>query len=234
MQNDGASTSSSIDHLWSTVTRVKLPPKNIVITNDTLINIKSAKKRLDQEIKGNKIDQQRVDLDVVLSGFHSKPDVSVTVEKFVKLFNLTIKDVKSFYHYENKAAAKNFHHVAISFKEKSAQMKVLKEKSEMKSPIRLNQLMATPLRAEDKNPIITCLPSLSRFNLKIQKQLSGLKSHGVISEFQMGKLFLQFKQNSASEWMEVTNENMLKSYRDLVEVRNKQLSSTSNVRQKAL
>lgn len=233
MQSDGASTSSS-DHLWSTVTRVKLPPKNIVITNDTLINQKLAKKRFDQEIKSNKIDQQRVDLDVVLSGFHSKPEVNVTVERFVKLFNLSIKDVKSYYHYENKAAAKTFHHVAVSFKEKSTQMKVLKEKSEMKSPIRLNQLMAKPLKAEQKNPTITCLPSLSRFNLKIQKRLSGLKNHGVISEFQMGKLFFQFKQNSASEWKEVINEDMLKSYRDLVEIRNKQLVSISNNRPKAL
>jgi len=234
MQNDGTSTSSSNDYLWSTVTRVKLPPKNIVITNDTLTNQKSARKRLDQEIKGNKIDQQRVDLDVVLSGFHSKPEVNVTVEKFVKIFNLTIKDVKSFYHYENKAAAKTFHHVAISFKEKSTQVKVLKEKSEMKSAIRMNELMAKPLTADQRNPIITCLPSLSRFNLKIQKQLSNLKSHGIISEFQMGQLFFQFKQNSASEWREVTNEDMLKSYRDLVAERNKQLSSISNGRQKAL
>src|SRR5690349_2420931 len=95
-----ASFGSSSDQ-WKTVGAFKKPPKNIVITKTTLSDMKLAKERTKHAIALNKREQQRVDLDVILSGFLSKPNVDETVKKLVELFKMSMNDVKLYHAFEN-------------------------------------------------------------------------------------------------------------------------------------
>lgn len=209
----------------------KKPPKNIVITKNTLSDIKLAKKRTEQSIAQNKRDQQRVDLDVILSGFLSKPNVDETVRKLTELLKLARDDVKFYHHFENRVNSPNgscrvYHHIAITFKDKSCKLKLLKEKASMKGPIRLSLLVSKSKSTKQvhEDPIITCLPSLSKFNYNVQKQLSRLQSHGIITEFELGDTFHRFKVNPLSCWKEVSHLGMLDEFNEALAIKNKMMT----------
>lgn len=223
-QNGVSSSTSSVknnDHTWGARAPIKLPPKNIVINKNTLTELKASKKIRDLTIAQNKTDQQRVDLEVILSGFPVKPDVDVAVKKFLELFNASMNDIKSLYHFESRvnvsgSVSKVIHHVVVSFKEKSTKLKFLTTKTEKKCLVRFSQLTEQPSSQGQSNPSITCLNRLTKFNLNVERQLQRLLSQGIIEEFKLTGLLHEFRHNHCSTWILVTHLEMLKPLNDLL------------------
>lgn len=229
LPSSSTGSSASFDSARSTVGGFKKPPKNIVITKDTLNDIKLVKKRTNQTITQNKKDQQRVELDVILSGFLSKPNADEAVKSIVELLKLTMKDVKFHHHFENRVnslhgSCRVYHHIAITLKDKSLKLKLLKAKAEMKGEIRLSMILSKPATRASEDPIITCLPSLSKFNYSVQKQLTRLQSHGIINYYEFGDTFHRLKVNPQSAWKEVSYLGILDEFNEVLGMRNKMMS----------
>lgn len=222
--NDGASTSSGISDidelLYKTVT-FKKPPKNIIITKTTLADQKAAKKELQQTILRNKSDQQRIDNDILLSGFSSTPKVEIVLKKLMELINMPLKSAKLFHHFESRS----IHHVVITFKDYSTKVQFLNMKALMKHPLRLNQLTDQPLNGEQSNPIITCVNRLTRFNYAVEKQLYKLKSHFIVDDIKFADSLFHFNVKARSEWKTVTNLEILHPYNEVLIVRNKEIAA---------
>lgn len=238
MKNDdsssisGSSTSGSLASGSSTsrstfnFANFKKPPRNIIITKDSLKDQKFAKQKRKQQISENERDQQSLALDIILSGFPLKPNVNTVVETFLRLLNTPTTVVRSFHHFENKAnqnlkLTKTFHHIVITFKEKSAKLKLLEAKAALRMPIRWNQLSEAKDQEDEKNPIITCHTRFSKFNFAVEKQLHRLKNNGIIHEYKFENVFYCFKQTPVSEWKIVSIIEDINHLIDLVKYKSK-------------
>lgn len=190
----------------------KLPPKNIVITDNLLVDKRAERQKIEKEIASNKKDQQYLDNDVILSGFSLMTDLNSVTEKLCKIFSLPSNFVKSCYHFETKRKEAKVFHVVITCKDKSTQIQVLKEAKQ--TEIRMNSLIS--LKGEKFNPVITCNRRLSKFNNSTVKQLRKLKEKEIIAEVKFEGLFHHFKPNQTSSWKEVSHNAVLDPFNDIL------------------
>jgi len=191
----GASSSSST---YNFVT-FKKPPRNYIITNESINDQKLARQKRKQQINENEREQRRLDVEVILSGFPVKPVAKTIVEKFLSIQNVPIQKVKGYHQFESVAKGYNRfeeiqYFIVIIFKEKSTKSKLCKT-------IRWSQLSDNN---QDRNPIITCNDRLCKFNLGVKKQLEVLKAKGIIEEYQFKDVFFNYKQTPVSEWKVVS------------------------------
>lgn len=223
-RNGASSSTGSVennDRTWGIRAPIKLPPSNIVINKNTLAELKASKKMRELTIARNKTDQQRVDLEVILSGFPVKPNADVAAKKFLELFNASMNDVKSFHHFESRVivdsnVSKVIHHVVVSFKEKTTKLKFLATKAEKKCLVRFSQVTENLLSQGQRDPSITCQNRLTKFNLNVERQLHRLLSQGIIGEFKLTGFLHEFRHNHCSTWILVTHLEMLKPLNDLL------------------
>lgn len=180
---------------------------------------------LELTIAQNKLDQEKIGLGVILSGFPSPPNVDIAVEKFADHLKLSMTDLKGWYYFESPAslansATKERHHVVIVFNEKSTKLNVLDKTAAMSSPLRLSQLSNNqPQVWVRQDPVILCLNRLSHFNLTAEKQLQRLLSHGIIKSYKFTDFFFEFKQSSKSAWKTVTHNEVLSRYHSLLQLK---------------
>lgn len=220
----GASTSSStfgstekLDNLLIELAKVKLPPKNVVIDSNqrSKRDLEGTRKR---EIEENKLAQERLANDIILSRFPCKPNTETVITKLCNLFKILKSDIKFYRCFETRnndseGNEKRFHHIKIAFKENSIKLKVL---SQQKHPIKYSTLCDKPLMNAGGDPIITCLNSLSSFNIDISKQLQNLVVNRIIKDYRFTNKFFKFKQNPLSPWTTVTHRGVLQKWHDLL------------------
>lgn len=193
-KNSVASGSSTFDFV-----NFKKPPRNIIITKESINDQKLAKQKRRQQIAENEREQQRLDLDVILSGFPAKPECKTVAEKFLSIQLIPIEKVRTIYQFENKTNDGTFYHIVITFKDKSAKSQLLKTHAGLRRGIRWIQLKQN-IPNDQIDTIIKCHSRFSKFNFGVEKQLKRLSYNGIISEYKFNGLFYCYKQTPVSEW----------------------------------
>jgi len=218
MQSNDASSTSGSSTSGSLVSRAsrcsstyasvnfKKPPRNIIITKDSINDQKLAKQKRKQQITENEREQKRLDLEVILSGFPVKPVVKTVVEKLLSINKVTLDIVKTYHQFETKVKSfdpiekehieETFFYIIIVFKEKSTI-------SKLRKVIRWSQL-SDDYQLPDENPLISCNNRLSKFNLSVKKQLERLQRKRIIEAFTFKDVFHCYQQTPNSEWKEVS------------------------------
>lgn len=192
-----SSSSSTFDFI-----NFKKPPRNIIITDNSVNDQKLVKQNRRQQINENEREQQRLDLDIILSGFPLKPVCKTVVHKFLYIHSVPIDKVKTFYQFENKTGDQTFHHIVITFKDKPSKSQLFKAHAELRKPIRWSQLSEN--NCSESNAIIKFYNRFSKFNFGVEKQLYRLKASGIIAEHKFKDSFYCFKQTPVSEWKAVS------------------------------
>lgn len=208
-KNSKASSSSTFDFV-----NFKKPPRNIIITENSVNDQKLVKQRRRQQSNENEREQQRLDLDVILSGFPLKPACQTVVPKFLSIHSIPVDKVKNFYQFENKSGVQTFYHIVITFKDKTSKSQLFKAQIALRKPLRWNQLSDNYSR--ENNPIIKFCNRFSKFNFGVEKQLYRLKSYGIIAEHKFKDSFYCFKQTPVSEWSTVSVSEDLDHLMDLL------------------
>lgn len=191
------SSSSTFDFV-----NFKKPPRNIIITENNVNNQKLAKQKRRQQIIENEREQQRLDLDVILSGFPSKPVCKTVVHTFLNIYSVPVEKVQTFYQFDNKTGDQTFYHIVITFKDNASKSLLFKAHANLRKAVRWNQLSGCD-RSEN-NPIIKFHSRFSKFNFGVEKQLYRLKVNGIIVEYKFKNSLYCFKQTPVSEWKTVS------------------------------
>jgi hypothetical protein len=209
------SSYESFDNVLKARAMMKKPPKNIIITEDILVNQKMAKKNTRQEIASRKADQQLLDLDVILGVFLRRPNANFVVKKLLEILNTPMSEVRSYHQFEGcvDSFGKSSHHIVVTFKEKSTKLKVI----DAKVSLSLEQLVEK--HSEGYHPKITCRNRLTKFNSAIERQLKKLLSKGIIKEFRFSGFLFSFKSYS-SDWKVVEHHQILEPYFEMMRLKN--------------
>ncbi|KAG4066994.1 hypothetical protein HA402_007742 [Bradysia odoriphaga] len=207
--NGTADRSSTFDFA-----KFKKPPRNITVSANTVHDQKLIKQRRRQQISENEREQQRLDLDIILSGFPVKPVCKTVVQSFLDIHKIPIAKVKTFFQFENKAADQTFHHIVITFADKTSKAQFFAAHSNLQRPIRWNQISGND--GIENNPIIRLNNRFSKFNFGVEKQLRRLKDSGIIAEYKFKNVFYCFKQTPVSEWQDVSIKEDLDHLIDLL------------------
>jgi len=181
-------SSSSYDFV-----KFKKPPRNFIITNDSINDQKLAKQKRKQQVAENEREQKRLELEVILSGFPVKPVVKTVVEKFLKNNNVSIDKVRQYHQFESKGT-ENPYYIIIVFKGKSTISKLC-------NVIRWSRLSDNN---QIDDPFIVCKNRLSKFNLEVKKQLGRLKAKRIIEDYKFQYVFHCYQQTPNSEWKVVS------------------------------
>lgn len=198
---------------------LKNPPKNIVITENFLIEQKAAKKKLKEIIIQNEREQHSLELDVILSGFSLKPDARVIVDKLFKFFHIPKTAEEFSQTLVIRTDIRDFYHVIITFHDKSTKLLLLENYSILRSPLRQTQL--TNLNSSEGNPSITCKHRLSKFNQKVKRHLEDLKARSFVSEYNFNGSVFQFKPNPQATPKLVTDMEVLQPFIDAMIIEKK-------------
>lgn len=171
----------------------------------------------------HKLEQGKLDNDVFLSGFPVKPDHKKVKMALNRLYKIAPEMVDYSYQYEYvvksklqtrsapNEVAKQYHHVVISYKEKSIKNDIMKRKKEM-GPLKYEQLDPTVNSPADKAAVIRCSNRLSKFNLKAQGHLFKAKNEGKISGFQLHNGVFRVKEGENSDWKIIDTEASLEPF----------------------
>ncbi|KAG4066984.1 hypothetical protein HA402_007732 [Bradysia odoriphaga] len=197
-----------------TVVKSNKSLRNIVITQNSANEQKVQKAQRRQQIKENEREQQRLDLDVILSGFPVKPVCKTVVQSFLDIHKIPSGKVQTSFQFENRTVNKTFYHIVITFADKTSKAQLFVANNKLGNPIRWNQISGND-RIEN-NPIINFHNRFSKFNFWAEKQLYRLKGSGIIVEYKFKNVFYCFKQTPASEWQDVSIAEDLADLIDLV------------------
>lgn len=215
-------STDDLDNLLISLANIKLPPRNIII-DDRQRSKRDLRVMIQRDIEDNKLAQQKLEKDIVLSRFPCKPDLNIVIVKFCKLFKLSRSDIKFYRHFETtnncdkEGNERGFHHVKISFKEKSMKLKVISEYNPIEHPIKYSMLCDKSLKNADEDTTISCLSSLSRFNIDISKQLQHLLANRIIKDYKFtNNYFFEFKQNPLASWTTITHQGVIQKWHDLL------------------
>lgn len=176
----------------------------------------------------HRLEQHKVDNDIFISGFPLKPNEDEILESLVKLFDIDKEMIAYKYQYEfmprrgssnNPAASstlkqpqrKAIHHMVVSFKERNAKLDFMAAKKD-KGPITYEQLCRDAMSTDDKNTTIRCTHRLSKFNLKVQRELMITKSAGNLASFQLHNGTFRLKRKEDSPWERIDTEGDLKPF----------------------
>lgn len=185
------------------------------------------KKANDHEASLHKIEQERVDKDIFLSGFPIKPDHKKVAAKFTQIYGIEPEMIADSYQFEFKSKSlreagpsasstltttKNetvYHHVVISLKEKKVKFELMKNKREDKGPLLYEQIDEFSRDDRLKKAIIRCSHRLSKFNLAVQSRLLKAKSESKIQLFQLHNGLFRYKKDENSKWNVIDTEASL-------------------------
>lgn len=178
------------------------------------------------EASTHKMEQFHVDNDIFLSGFPTKPDCEEVTKSLIALYDIPESQVNFKYQYEFEIKRKFtssstpnhvidkkvIHHVVIGFKDKFTKSKFMAAKK-MKGPLTYEQLNPRERSDEHKTATIKCTNRLSKFNLKVQRELMRAKMENKLHSFQLHYGWFRLKKEEQSQWIIIDTENALNPYR---------------------
>lgn len=188
--------------------------RNIVITETSVNEQKLEKAQRRQQIKENEREQQRLDLDVILSGFPEKPVCKTVVNSFLNIHAIPNGKVQTSFQFENRTADKTFYHVVITFADRNSKAQLFAAHNKLAGSVRWNQVSGK--NRSENNPIIRFNNRFSKFNFWVEKQLRCLKYSGIIAEYKFSNVCYCYKQTPASEWQDVSIKEDLDDLVDLL------------------
>ncbi len=165
----------------------------------------------------NMMDQKKIDNDVYISLFTTKPNVEKVVKEILKLSKSPENSLKDFYtipikqnHAANStqlpSSSSIFYGIVASFKNFNDKISFLKARRKL-GPIKLNQLLSHLPREDDRS--IKIQNRLSAFNLKALKTLNGLKNTKKISDFRMHNGLFKYQLTDDTRWQILSSNEQL-------------------------
>lgn len=191
--------------------------------------IKTFENKTDKhEASLNKIEQQKVDNDVFISGFPVKPDHKKVASKITEIYGIRPEMIADSYQFEFKAKKNTengpsanstlkkketeYHHVVISFKERNAKFEFMKKKRENNGPLFYEQIDESLNNDRLKKSVIRCSHRLTRFNLAVQSQLLKAKNENKLLTFQLHNGLFRLKKDENSKWIVIDTETSLNAF----------------------
>lgn len=166
----------------------------------------------------HKLEQDKVDNDIFLSGFPNKPNVDGIAMALAERFKIPEQSIVKKYQYELKVKQtrgaggqetveqpKIIHNVVIGFKDNATKVQFMKDKKE-NGPILYEQLNKNCRQKNDAKTTIKCSNRLTKFNLKAQHLLWQAKTKGKISHFQLHNGTFRMKKTENSGWVNISTE----------------------------
>lgn len=182
---------------------------------------------LDTESSVHKVEQKQIDKHLFMSGFPSNPDEDEVMSSLLELYEIPETSVDYKYSFQftprrvtpnatstpssSTQQTKTYHQMVIVFKDNQTKSKFMKAKKE-KGPIVFDQLSKKPLSGEEAKTIIRCVNRLSKFNLKVQRELLTAKNQQKIFSFQLYNGVFRLKIIENSGWKIIDTENALEPY----------------------
>ena len=161
------------------------------------------------------------------TGFTTKPDEDEVMSSLLALFEIPETSVDYRYSYQftprkvtpnatstpstSTQQVKTYHQMVIAFKDNQSKSKFMQAKKE-KGPIAYEQLTKKHLSNDDAKAIIKCVNRLSKFNLKVQRELLTAKNQQKIFNFQLHNGVFRMKIGETSGWKIIDTETALQPY----------------------
>lgn len=209
--NSAKNTSASF-----TVIKSNKPWRNVVIPENEL-KLQKAQRR--KQITENEREQQRLDLDIILSGFPERPVCKTVVNSFLKIHQISSEKVRTSFQFENRSSDGTVYHIVITFEDRLSKIQLFAAHSQLPTPVYWHQVSGK--NRTGNNPIIRFNNRFSKFNLLVERQLRGLEHWNIIAKFEFGDLFYRYKETSTSEWRKVSVEEDIKDLLDSLEKKKK-------------
>lgn len=129
--------------------------------------------------ENNYLHQWRIDCDIFLSGFPFKPDVSEISNRLCEIYSFSSHEISYEYSftYTNPKTKAHHHYVVIGLNRREIKNKIFTEKS-VKGPLFLSDFIGA--QAGNSDPQILISNRLTKLNLRLQKELSNLKSKSLL------------------------------------------------------
>lgn len=176
----------------------------------------------------NKLDQQRVDNDIFLSGFPIKPDCQKVAAKLTELYGIKQEMIADCYQFEIKSNRSHragpianstlnkketsYHHVVISLREKQTKFELMRKKKEINGPLLYEQIDGNSKESRVQKAVIRCTHRLTRFNLAVQSLLIKAKNDGKLQMFQLHNGLFRYKKDESSKWIIIDTQTSLNKF----------------------
>lgn len=190
-------------------------------TVENAISIKNMQKDFSKDVvhlnaKINQLEQQRLDDEVFIAGFPTKPDPTVATDALCNLFNISPLSISKKYAYEFKNRTKNSResHLVIKFNSKAEHINFNKAKLKH-GPVFVDQLIGqtgTSSNSNERQQLII-LNRLSVVNRNIISTLRNLQREGKIPKdgIRYRNCFFEVKTVGSEEFVAITSMEHLNS-----------------------
>lgn len=176
----------------------------------------------------HRLEQKQIDTHIFVSGFPTKPDEDEVLESILNLFDIPKEsiDFKYSFSFESKPRKPNAasspqssqavrsvinYQMVVAFKDHRTKSKLMKQR-QIKGPLMYEQLTKAKLNPEDAKSTIRCVNRLSKFNLKVQRELLTAKADQRIHSFQLHNGVFRLKEEENSGWKIIDTESALKPF----------------------
>lgn len=179
---------------------------------------------LEVEAKTHRVEQKLIDRHVFISGFPVKPNKEEVLEKLRTLYEISQESVDTSYCYQfslrpkasstpgaSRAEPKTIFHMVVEFKDNQGKELFMKNKKE-KGPLAFEQLTSQKLKDDDRKSLIRCVNRLSKFNLKVQRELQSAKADQKVFSYQLHNGLFRVKEREDSGWNIIGTDNALKPF----------------------
>jgi hypothetical protein len=158
----------------------------------------------------NALLQNKIDNDIIIRGFPSKPDSKTVSEKFLSIFQLDISAIRSHYYfqYTSNFSKKISHNIILSFRDIETKMNVLQRKKEL-GPLLLSRIQPN---SSGQSSTLSYSNRLSKFNLYAIYHLNKAKDYKLIHSIRFHNLCFQIKETDKSGWKRISNLTELEKY----------------------
>jgi hypothetical protein len=202
--------------------------ESVEILNHDVTDLR--KLTLRNEMIVNQLEQGKRDNDIFMSGFPSLPDPNNVLQTMTTLYDIAPDSIAEKFAYEftprnpkanstpstAKGKKRSYYHMVISFKDTAAKKKFMATKRE-KGPLMFEQLQIPKSDSMDptKTDTIRCTNRLSKFNLKVQRELMKAKHEGKVTSFQLHNGTFRLKEKEDSRWIQINTDSALEPYKSM-------------------
>ena len=175
----------------------------------------------------HKLEQKQIDTHIFISGFPTEPDEKEVTSSLMAFYDIPEDSIDFKYSYKftpkkipnatstpshmNQRATKTHYQMVIAFKDHQTKSKLMKSKRE-KGPIAYEQLSNKQMSMDEAKVTIRCVNRLSKFNLKVQRELLTAKNQQHITSFQLHNGLFRMKVEENLGWKIIDTEAALKPY----------------------
>lgn len=153
----------------------------------------------ENEASLHKLEQKQLDKHVFIAGLPVEPNEDEVLNSLAALYNISIESVDYKYSYKfrlkgpkasstlsapSQSKGKIIHQMVIVFKDQQMKTKFMQAKKE-NGPLLYEQITRTKLPTKEASAVIRCVNRLSKFNLKVRRELLTSKNEKRIFNFQL-------------------------------------------------